>query len=148
VWTRKDGKTWGVGKKSGAFRSAETFVTEVLEISKTRCFYEIIRQCRPCKAYFGLEADAEIMTEEQGWIMCKEVIQLWNDCIKRRWSEAVMECAQCLAYMVLHVSSMTSYGLKISYHVIYPWLVFLCNTDILCDEVSSMSVHVGATSYV
>ena len=79
VWSRKDGKTWGVGKKFGAISSAESFVTELLEISKTRCFYEIIRQGRPCKAYFDLEADAGIMTEEQGWIMCKSVIQLWND---------------------------------------------------------------------
>jgi hypothetical protein len=129
VWSRKDGKTWGVGKKFGAFSSAERFVTEFLEISKTRCFYEIIRQGRPCKAYFDLEADAGIMTEEQGWIMCKSVIQLWNDRIKRRWPEAVMECAQCLTYMVLNGSRMTSDGLKISYHVIYPWLVFPCNTD-------------------
>jgi hypothetical protein len=80
---------------------------KIVEISKTQCFYEIIRQGRPCKAYFDLGADAGIMTEEQGWIMCKAVIQLWNDRIKRRWPEAVMECAQCLAYMVLNGSRMT-----------------------------------------
>ncbi len=104
VWSRKDGKTWGVGKKFGAFSSAESFVTELLEINKTRYFYEIIRQGRPCKAYFDLEANAGIMTEEQGWIMCKSVIQLWNDRINRRWPEAIMECAQCLTYMVLNGS--------------------------------------------
>jgi hypothetical protein len=80
------------------------------------------------------------MSEEQGWIMCKEVIQLWYDRMKRQWPKAVMECAQCLAYMVLNGSRMTSDGLIISYHVIYPWLVFPCKTDmILRDEVGSMN---------
>ena len=34
---------------------------------------------------------------------------------------------------------MTNTGLKISYHVIYPYLVFPCNTTMLHDEVGSMS---------
>ena len=49
-WTRKDGKQWGVGKIFGAFRNAIEFVTNLLEISQHRCFYEIVRQDRPCKA--------------------------------------------------------------------------------------------------
>jgi hypothetical protein len=59
-WTRKNGKDseWGIGKLFGAFRDDEEFVTSVLEISQTRCFYEIIRNNRPYKAYLDLEAEA------------------------------------------------------------------------------------------
>jgi hypothetical protein len=101
-WTRKDGQDWGIGKLFGAFRSAEDFVSEMLEAAATRCFYEIIRRDRPCKAYLDLEADAGAMTEEQGWAMCKAVTHEWGTRVVRRWPRAKEECAQCLAYMVLN----------------------------------------------
>jgi hypothetical protein len=41
--------------------------------------------------------------------------------------------------MILNGSRMTDKGLQISYHIIYPWLIFLCNTMALRDEVGSMS---------
>ena len=63
-WTRKQGKEWGIGKRFGAFRDVEEFVTHFLEISHNRCFYEIIRKDRQCKAYFDLEADAGALTEQ------------------------------------------------------------------------------------
>ncbi len=138
-WTRKDGQDWGIGKLFGAFRSAEDFVSEMLEAAATRCFYEIIRRDRPCKAYLDLEADAGAMTEEQGWAMCKAVTHEWGTRVVRRWPRAKEECAQCLAYMVLNGSRMTDKGLKVSYHLVYPWLVFPCNTTMLRDEVTSMS---------
>ncbi len=47
-WTQRDGRTWGIGKRYGAFRDAMEFVTNFLEISPNRCFYEIIRNSRPC----------------------------------------------------------------------------------------------------
>ena len=62
-WTRKAGKEWSVGKRFGAFNSAAEFVTNFLEISSNRCFYEIIRKDRPCKAYFDLEAEAGAMKD-------------------------------------------------------------------------------------
>ncbi len=34
---------------------------------------------------------------------------------------------------------MTGDGLKISYHIIYPWLVFPSNTTMLREEVGAMS---------
>jgi hypothetical protein len=34
---------------------------------------------------------------------------------------------------------MTDKGLKVSYHLVYPWFVFPCNTTMLRDEVTSMS---------
>ncbi len=41
--------------------------------------------------------------------------------------------------MVLNGSRMTDKGWKVSYHLVYPWLVFPCNTTLLRDEVASMS---------
>ena len=137
-WTKRDGKTWGIGKRYGAFSSAMEFVTNFLEVSRNRCFYEIIRKDRPCKAYFDLEADAGAMTEEEGQAMCDAVIREWKRRVTHRWP-AVCECAQSLAYMILRGSRMTENGLKTSFHVIFPWLVFPCNTTMLHDEVGAMS---------
>jgi len=72
-WTQRDGRTWGIGKRYGAFRDAMEFVTNFLEISPNRCFYEIIRNSRPCKAYLDLEADAGAMSEQEGEEMCAAV---------------------------------------------------------------------------
>ena len=79
------------------------------------------------------------MTEEQGWAMCKAVTHEWGTRVVFRRPRAREECAQCLAYMVLNGSRMTDKGLKVSYHLVYPWLVFPCNTTMLRDEVTSMS---------
>ena len=138
-WTRKNGKEWGIGKRYGAFRSAVEFVTNFLEISQNRCFYEIIRKDRPCKAYLDLEADAGAMTERDGQNMCDAVLREWKRRIINRWPMVVEQCAQCFGHMILKGSRMTGDGLKISYHIIFPWLVFPCNTTMLHDEVGSMS---------
>ena len=138
-WTRRDGQTWGVGKRYGAFHSAAEFVTNFLEISANRCFYEIIRKDRPCKAYLDLEAEAGAMTEQEGKAMCEAVIQEWKRRIRSRWPTVVEQCAQSLAHMILTGSRMTGDGWKVSYHVIFPWLVFPSNTTMLHDEVGAMS---------
>jgi hypothetical protein len=123
----------------GAFCSAIDFVSDMLEMATTRCFYEIIRRDRPCKAFLDLEADAGAMTEEQGRTMCQAVIHEWGNRVVRSWLKAREECAQCLAYMVLNGLRMTNRGLKVCYHLVYPWLFFQCNTTMLRDEVTSMS---------
>ena len=138
-WTRKQGKEWGVGKRFGAFRDVEEFVTNFLEISQNRCFYEIIRTGRPCKAYLDLEADAGALTEQEGKTLCHAVIREWQRRVISRWPTVVEQCAQRLGYMILRGSRMTNGGLKTSYHVIFPWLVFPCNTTMLHDEVGLMS---------
>ncbi len=43
--------------------------------------------------------------------------------------------------MVLDGSRMTEAGWKVSYHVIYPWLVFPCNTMILKGEAERLSAR-------
>ncbi len=64
-----------IRKRYGAFRSTVDFDTNFLEISWNRCFYEIIRNDRPCKACLDLEADAGAMTEGEGQEMCNAVIR-------------------------------------------------------------------------
>jgi hypothetical protein len=115
------------------------FVTNFLEISPNRCFYEIIRNSRPCKAYLDLEADAGAMSEQEGEEMCAAVNREWKRRVTNRWPTVVEQCKQSLGHMILNGSRMTDKGLKISYHIIYPWLVFPCNTTTLRDEVGSMS---------
>jgi hypothetical protein len=138
-WTQRDGRTWGIGKRYGAFRDAMEFVTNFLEISPNRCFYEIIRNSRPCKAYLDLEADAGAMSEQEGEEMCAAVNREWKRRVTSRWPTVIEQCKQSLGHMILNGSRMTDKGLKISYHIIYPWLVFPCNTTTLRDEVGSMS---------
>jgi hypothetical protein len=50
-WTRKPNAEWKVTKIFGAFHDPASFVRAMLKKFKTRCFYEIIRQDRPCNAY-------------------------------------------------------------------------------------------------
>ena len=137
----KKRKEWGLGKIFGAFRSPIDFVTQLLEIARTRCFYEIIRADRECKAYFDLEAEPGVWTAEQGRAMCKAVIREWERRVLSKWPEARHECPCCLAYMILDGSRMTNEGWKVSYHVVYPWLVFPCNTTILRYEALALSAH-------
>jgi hypothetical protein len=42
---------------------------------------------------------------------------------------------------VLDGSRMTEAGWKLSYHVIYPWLVFPCNSTILMGEAELLSAR-------
>ena len=106
-WTRQEGESWHAGKRYGAFRSAVEFVTNMLEISSNRCYYEIIRENRPCKAYMDLEAEAGAMSAEEGKAMCEAVIREWNRRLLKRWPVAVRECPQCQAHMLLHGSEMS-----------------------------------------
>ena len=147
VWTRKNGKEWGLGKIFGAFRNPADFVSQLLELSHTRCFYEIIRADRECKAYFDLEAEPGVWNEEQGREKCRLAIREWEQQVQRRWPAAQVECSRCLAHMILDGSRMTDAGWKVSYHVIYPWLVFPCNTTMLKFEAEALSTH-AAFQYV
>ena len=128
VWTRKQGESWGLGKIFGAFETPHEFVTQLLEVAHNRHFYEIIRAGRPCKAYFDLEAAPGVWDKETGWEKCKAVMRTWEMRVQERWPTAKAVCPRCLAHMVLDGSRMTEAGWKVSYHVIYPWLVFPCNT--------------------
>ena len=71
--------------------------------------------------------------------MCDAVISEWKRLIINRWPMVIQQCAQSLGHMILRGSRMTGDGLKISYHIIFPWLVFPCNTTMLHDVVGSMS---------
>jgi hypothetical protein len=64
---------------------------------------------------------------------------------KSRMEAASLQSVACssqtvqtsLGHMILNGSRMTDKGLKISYHIIYPWLIFPCNTIALHNEVGS-----------
>ena len=79
------------------------------------------------------------MTEQEGQSMCDAVIREWKRRVRNRWPMVEEQCAYSLGHMILRGSRMTGDGLKISYHIIYPWLVFPCNTTMLHDEVGTMS---------
>ena len=68
------------------------------------------------------------------------VIREWRTRVERRWPADGEQSSRRFTHMILRGSRMTSAGLKISYHVIYPFLVFPSNTTMLHDEVGSMSV--------
>ncbi len=68
----------GVGKKLGSFGTAVEFVSVMLGVVvATRCFYQDIQQYSVCQAYLELKAYSGVVTEKQGWIMCKAVIHEW-----------------------------------------------------------------------
>ena len=100
-----------------------------------------MRKDRPCKAYLDHKADAGTLTEQEGKTLCDAVIQEWKRRIIGRWPTVVEQCAQSLGYMTLRGSRVTSDGLKTSYHVMFPWLVFplACSTTMLHDEAGLMS---------
>jgi hypothetical protein len=139
VWTKKNGKDWGLGKVFGAFQSVYAFILQFLEIAPHRCFYEIIREDRPCKAYFDLEAAPGAMTKEEGATMCDAVVRAWAARIRTRWPNAEQVCPRCLVPMILNGSRATDHGWKVSYHVIYPWLTFSRNNTTLREEVTRLS---------
>ena len=139
VWTKKTGKDWGLGKVFGAFQSVNAFILQFLEIAPHRCFYEIIRENRPCKAYFDLEAAPGAMNKEEGASMCEAVTRAWAARIRTRWPIAEQECPRCLVPMILNGSRATDHGWKVSYHVIYPWLTFSRNNTTLREEVTLLS---------
>ena len=62
VWVQRKATDWKLGKIFGAFRDPVRFVRQLLEISPNRCFYEIIREGRACKAYFDMEVTCKFPT--------------------------------------------------------------------------------------
>jgi hypothetical protein len=110
VWTKKNGKDWGLGKVFGAFHSVFAFILQFLEIAPHRCFYEIIRENRACKAYFDLEAFPGAMTKEEGAYMCNEVVRKSAARIRARWPSGKQEAPRCLEPMILNGSRATNQG--------------------------------------
>ena len=139
VWTKKQMSLWAVGKVFGAFANVQEFIAQMLQSAPTRCFYEIIRAERPCKAYFDLEAEAGVMTPEQGQVMCQRVITAWELHMRSVRPLAVATCPKCIEALVLDGSRHTVKGWKVSFHIIYPWLTFPCNTTALKQEATALS---------
>jgi len=141
VWSRKKGQ-WGLGKVFGAFSDAVSFAHRVLmgnQRAPTRCFYEIIREGCPCKAYFDLEVEPGVMDRLQGAALCEQVVLEWAARVRAKWPQAIQQCPRCLEVMILNGSRQTKKGWKVSYHLIFPWLTFPCNNTLLKEEVATLS---------
>ena len=141
VWSYLD-KSWKLGKIFGAFSDAANFVHRVLmgpQRAPTRCFYEIIREDRPCKAYFDLEVEPGVMNPSQGAVLCQQVTAEWAERIRTKWPQALQQCPRCLEVLLLDGSRVTKDGWKVSYHLVYPWLTFRRNNSVLKDEVVALS---------
>ena len=139
IWANKKRSGWGLVKIYGAFADVFSFVEHLMVPSPTRCFYELIREGRPCKAYFDLEADGGLLTVEQGSHLCNRVIFEWSELVKARWPTAVVDCPKCLEPIVLDGSRMTDKGWKVSFHLVYPYLTFPCNNTLLKDAATALS---------
>ena len=138
IWS-KGKKGWKLGKIFGAFRDVEGFVRLLLSPAPTRCFYEIIREERACKAYFDAEAEPGAMNAEEGQIMCHRLVVAWAARIRQKWPQAEQQCPRCLEVVILDGSRQTRRGWKVSYHLVYPWLTFPCNNTVLKEEVTAIS---------
>ena len=122
VWSRGK-KDWQVSKVYGAFRDGVSFAMQAMtgiHRAPTRCFYDIIRSGRPCKAYFDLEVEPGVMGAVEGEALCQQVIAAWADKVRSKWPQAEKECPHCLQVLILVSSRMTPKGFKISYHLVYP----------------------------
>ena len=141
VWSR-DKESWKLTKIYGAFLDAVNFARQVLfgvHRAPTRCFYELIRENRPCKAYFDLEAEPGSMSSAQGTALCQQVIDEWAARIRERWPQALEQCPNCLQVMILDGSRSIADQWKVSYHLVYPWLTFPCNNAALRTEVTTLA---------
>ena len=119
VWTPSN-KGWKLGKIFGAFSDATSFAYQVLmgpQRALTRCFYEIIREGRPCKAYFDLEVEPGVMSPDQGVVLCQQVIAGWAERIRVKWPQALQQCPRCLEVLILDSSRKTRDGWKVRYHL-------------------------------
>ena len=139
IWAYKKQNGWGLVKVYGAFQEILSFVEDLLIPAPTRCFYEIIREGRPCKAYFDLEAEGGVLTAEQGLSMCNRVIAEWSDIVRTRWPAAISECPKCLEPIVLDGSRTTANGWKVSFHLICPYLTFPRNDTVLKAAAIALS---------
>ena len=141
VWSRV-ADSWRLGKVFGAFCDAASFANLVLmgpQRAPTRCFYEIIREDLPCKAYFDLEIEPGVMSAEEGSKLCQQVTVAWAERVRARWPQALQQCPKCLEVLILDGSRKTKDGWKVSYHLVYPWLTFPCNNSALKIEATALS---------
>lgn len=125
-------------KEFGAFESAMEFLP-TLEASPIRCYYEIIRDGHPCKAYLDLEGDKGALTSAEGARLLDTTLRRWTELIETKWPECLETCPQVMDPVILDGSRQTPRGWKVSYHVIFPWLVFPRNDGSLKELASTLS---------
>ena len=129
-------------KVFGAFATAQDFL-QVLKRSPIRCYYELIRADLPCKAYLDVEGEKGALTSAQGALLLHDTVTQWFALIEARWPGLASAFPKTREVIVLDGSRTTAAGIKVSYHIIFPWITFVRNDGALQDLVRELSTHPG-----
>ena len=132
---------WGgsnVVKEFGAYESPELFL-DFVDRSPVRCFYEVIREGRPCKAYLDLEGEKGALTREEGERLLQRTLERWEELIEARWPQCYQQCPKAREALILDGSRPAGKDWKVSFHVIFPWLVFPRNDTTLKEVARQLS---------
>ena len=132
-WNRRE-----IVKAFGAFETPASFV-EFAQSSTVRCFYEIIRADRCCKGYLDLEGAKGALSREDGDRLLQATLDKWFELLEQHWPGCLQQYPQARQALVLDGSRMTDKGLKVSFHVIFPQIVFPCNNADLKAIASALS---------
>lgn len=111
-----------VSQKFASFETHQDFL-DFVALSADACFYEMIRDSRPCKMYFDVEWITQPSSHEAGAITIDDI----ENVICRVFACMFPEAPQGLQCVRLKGSRMVSKGLKNSFHLIYPGVVFSRN---------------------
>jgi len=130
---KKDGVT-----ASQRFASVRTHLCFVRFIQQggVKCFYEMIRESRPCKMYFDVEWVTATPTESTGL-----TITTVEDAIAKVFSTLFPSAPPISECVRLKASRFVSSGFKHSFHLIYPGVVFSRNTG----RLKQVAVRVAAS---
>ena len=115
------------------------FRSDFVDRSPERCFYEVIREGRPCKAYLDLEGEKGALTPEDGERLLQLTLERWEELIEARWPQCYQQCPRAREALILDGSRLAGKDWKVSFHVIFPWLVFPRNDTTLKEVARQLS---------
>ena len=78
-------------------------------------------------------------SREEGERLLQLTLEQWEELIEARWPECYRRCPKAREALVLDGSRLAGKEWKVSYHVIFPWLVFPRNDTTLKDVVRQLS---------
>jgi len=86
----------------------------------------------------ALGPPAGALTQEEGSEILSRTILAWEQLVQQFWPDCYRQCPRARQHVVLSGSRTTREGLKVSYHVIFPWLSFSCNEGDLRHLVKAL----------
>ncbi len=87
-------------KELGAFESAEAFLNTPYR-SAVRCYYEVIRDDMPCKAYLDLQYQKGMLSLEEGEAFLEATLDHWRELVRSRWPVCEQECPRSQTVLIL-----------------------------------------------